>query len=295
MTPTIIYQYAQCPDGPIHFAEAGSGETLLLLHATPRSHRSFRNMLPLLAPHCRALAIDTPGFGNSAPLPSKITVEALASMLIDFMDQQNIAQAHVFGLHSGNKIGAALAAGWTKRIKSLIVAGHTHSLIANSQSRDAAIHALSDHYPPHYAEAPDGAQHIRAWVAAHAEAQQLWWQQNLISSSNIESKDIEYAEARVIDYLLGRHSIPAMYEAIFAFNFNAALAQVEAPTLILELLTPDEAHHGEQAAKLCSLMKRARPARVKPGDRSSLEKNPLAIVTPILDFLALLATAARSG
>jgi hypothetical protein len=51
------------------------------------------------------------------------------------------------------------------------------------------------------------------------------------------------------------------------------------------LLTPDEAHHGEQAEKVCSLMKSARAAKVKNGDRSSLEKNPQAIVTPILDFL----------
>ena len=76
-----------------------------------------------------------------------------------------------------------------------------------------------------------------------------------------------------------------MYNAIFDFDFNAALAQLEAPTLVLELLTPDEAHHGEQAAKVCSLMKRARAASAENGDRSSLEKNPLAIVTPILDFL----------
>lgn len=85
--------------------------------------------------------------------------------------------------------------------------------------------------------------------------------------------------------VLGRHSIRAMYNAIFDFNFNAALAQLDAPTLVLELLSPDEAHHGEQAAKVCSLMKRARAARVENGDRSFLEKNPLAIVTPILDFL----------
>ena len=144
---------------------------------------------------------------------------------------------------------------------------------------------MSDHYPPLYAEAPDGAENIRDWVAAHAETQKLWWQQNLISSSQVEKQDVDYAEARVIDYLLGRHSIRAMYNAIFNFDFNAALAQLEATTLVLELLTPDEAHHGEQAEKVCSLMKNARATRVENSDRSSLEKNPLAIVTPILDFL----------
>lgn len=285
MSLTTSYGYAQCPEGRIHYAEAGAGDVLLLLHATPRSHRSFRNMLPLLAPHCRAIAIDAPGFGNSDPLPARVSVESVAARLISFLNSMGIARANVFGLHTGNKLAAAMAAFWPGRVASVIIAGQTHSLIVDNESRDAAIHAFFDRYPPRYAESPDGAHYIREWAAAHAEAQDLWWSQNLISAPKIERRDLEYAEARVIDYLLGRRSITPIYEAIFAFDFTAALAQIEAPALVLELLTPSEAHFGEQAAQLCAMMKRARPAKIENADRSSLEGRPADVVRPVREFL----------
>lgn len=282
------YGYAEIPGGRLHYAEAGTGEPLLLLHATPRSHRTFRNLLPLLAPHCRAIALDAPGFGNSSDLPPAITLERMADLLVAFMDARGLARASVFGLHTGNKLAVAMADRHPGRIAALVLAGHTHSLIADPAERERAIHALSDHYPPPFAAVPGGAQHIREWVAAHAEVQKLWWQQNLVSAPNVEKKDIEYAEARVVDYLLGRRSIRAVYDAIFAYDFNAALARIEAPALILELLAPDETHFGEQAAKVCALMKRARPARIPGGDRSWIEKHPADLARPVLDFLATL-------
>lgn len=280
------FGYAAVPGGRLHYAEAGQGEPLLCLHATPRSHRSFRNLLPLFAAKHRAIAVDAPGFGNSSDLPVPTTMESVADRLVAFLDAMRIERASVFGLHTGNKLAVTMADRHPKRIRALILAGHTHSLIADPKERDSAIHALSDHYPPPYAEVPGGAQHIRDWVSAHAEAQKLWWTQNLISSATIEKKDIEYNEARVVDYLLGRRSIRAVYEAIFQHDFNAALARVDTPALVLELLAPDEAHFGEQAPKVCALMKNAKPARVPGGDRSWLEKHPGAIAAPVLQFLS---------
>lgn len=285
--------YAACPEGAIHYAEAGSGEALLLLHATPRSHRSFRHMLPLLAPHCRAIAIDAPGFGNSDPLPAEVTMQGLAAHLVSFLDVMKINRAHIFGLHTGNKIAAAMAQGWPERVASVVLAGHTHSLIADDAAREKAIHALSDHYPPTYAATPDGAHFIREWAAAHTEAQALWWEHKLVSSPKIERKDIDYAESRVIDYLVSRKSILPAYKAIFAFDFIGALKALEAPALVLELLPADEAHFGEQAPKLCALMKRATAAKIPGGDRSWLENHPADVVKPLLAFLRK-TTAARS-
>lgn len=283
------FGYAAVPGGRIHYAEAGSGTPLLCLHATPRSHRSFRNLLPLFAAKHRAIAVDAPGFGNSSDLPAGVTLEAMADRLVAFLDARGIDCASIFGLHTGNKLAVAMADRHPGRIAALVLAGHTHSLIADPAERDKAIHALSDHYPPPYAEVPGGGHHIRDWVSAHAEAQKLWWQQNLVSSANIEKKDIEYAEARVTDYLLGRRSIRPVYEAIFKYDFNAALARIDMPALVLELLAPDEAHFGEQAPKVCAMMKRASPARIPGGDRSWLEKHPAEVAAPVLAFLASVA------
>ena len=98
------FGYAQTALGRLHYAEAGSGPPLLLMHASARSHRSFRHMLPLLAPRFRTVAVDLPGFGASAPLPRGTSIEAMAGAIAEFLDACGLGRAHVFGLHTGNKI-----------------------------------------------------------------------------------------------------------------------------------------------------------------------------------------------
>ena len=46
-----------------HVQETGSGETLLLLHGAGGSTHSWRDLIPLLAPHYHVVALDLPGQG----------------------------------------------------------------------------------------------------------------------------------------------------------------------------------------------------------------------------------------
>jgi pimeloyl-ACP methyl ester carboxylesterase len=278
--------YARTRRGLLHYAEAGEGPPLLLLGAVPRTYRCFRRALPLLAPRFRAIALDAPGFGNSHPLPSPTSVAAVAECLVDFLDALGIARTHVFGLHTGNKLAAALAAGWPERIDRLVLAGQTHSIILDRAKRNAAIRPWFDRYAPQYGESADGAHHVRDWAAAHAMAYGFWWPQKLLTGATVDPADVENAEARVIDYLLGRRSIVPMYEANFAFDLAAALLRIEAPTLVLELRTPQEAHLGSQAEAICGLMKRASPAVLDGFDGLVLEQRPEAIVDPVVAFLS---------
>jgi pimeloyl-ACP methyl ester carboxylesterase len=276
--------YARTPQGEIHYAEAGTGEALVLLHAVPRSHRYFRHALPLLAPHFRTIAVGIPGFGGSEALPGPPSMRAIAESLVQFLDALGIGRAHFFGLHTGNKIAAALAAHWPSRVNDLVLAGQTHSLILDQARRDEAIRHIADHYFPRYAESADGAHHVRHWAAAHAEMQALWWPQRIRTAATIQASDIDNAEAQVIDYLQGRRSIMPVYEANFSFDLEDHLKRIEARTLVLELLTPQEMQLGEQAERLRSVMKRAETASVH-ADGEILETDPKRITELVVRFL----------
>jgi pimeloyl-ACP methyl ester carboxylesterase len=277
--------YASTPRGLVHYAEAGDGPPLILLSATPRTHRCFERVLPLLAPHFRAIAIDTPGFGNSHPLPDPVTVPAVAACLVDFLDALGIERTHVFGLHTGNKLAASLAANWPARVGRLVIAGQTHSIILDTAARNAAIRPWFDRYCAQYGPSADGAHLVRQWTAVHATAYGFWWPPKLLTGRSVEPMDVENAEARVIDYLLGWRSIVPMYEAIFEFDLAEAFARIEAPTLVLELLTAQEAHLGGQAEHICKLMKRATPASLVESDGLVLEMRPEVVARSILPFL----------
>jgi pimeloyl-ACP methyl ester carboxylesterase len=276
--------YAETSHGFMHYAEAGAGEPLLLLHATPRSHRYFRYALPRLAPRFRAIAVDTPGFGNSHPLPAPTSIRSIAECFVQFLDALGIERAHFFGLHTGNKIVATLAAEWPSRVVSAVLAGQTHSLILDKGGRDEAIRSIVDHYFPQYGESVDGAHHVRRWAAVHAEVQALWWPQPLRTAAKVQASDTDNAEARVIDYLQGWRSIVPVYEAIFSFDMEDALRRMAARTLVLELATPHEEHLGRQAERLCSVMKNAQ-AVVLHADGDVLETNPEEVTQTVLRFL----------
>lgn len=85
--------YADTPEGQIHYYTHGRGEPLLLLHATPRSARSYARMTRLLGAKFRCFAVDTLGFGSSDPLPAKATMEDLARSMIHFCVAAHCAES----------------------------------------------------------------------------------------------------------------------------------------------------------------------------------------------------------
>ena len=61
--------FADLSVGQVHYAECGAAPAppVLLLHQSPRSWTEYREVLPLLGQRYRAIAMDTVGFGDSAP------------------------------------------------------------------------------------------------------------------------------------------------------------------------------------------------------------------------------------
>ena len=277
--------YAERPRGLIHYAQAGAGAPLLLLHATPGSYRAFRQLAPLLAPHFHTIAPDTPGYGNSDALQGDTSIEALASSMVDLLDALELPRAHVLGLHTGNKIAAALAAHWPDRVDRVVLAGHTHSLIVDKASRDSAIHHLVNHYFPAFGASADGSHRVRSWLMAQADVQSLWWPPQLLTGAPVADEDVAVAEAMVIDHLLGWRSIVPTYEAIFTFDLAAALGKISAPTLVLELRPADEAHLPAQAPALCAIIGRARSERLDGCDASVFRRHPERVADAVLPFL----------
>ena len=277
--------YAETPRGALHYAWAGDGPPLLLLHSTPRSHRQFRHLLPALAGQFRAIAVDAPGYGNSHPLPAPMTMPWMAESLTMLLDALGLERAHVLGFHTGNKIAAALAAQWPDRVDRMVFCGQTHSIIVEGPERNAAIRAFCDRYFCSFASSPDGSHHVREWAAAHAIAQGYWWPQKLQTGSPIAEEDVRQAEIQVTDYLQGRRSIVPTYEAILGYDLADALRRVAAPTLVLEFVTAREAHFGSQAERICAMMRNATPAWLQNADGTVPEQRPHDLAAAITPFL----------
>lgn len=95
---------------------------MLLLHQTPRSWDEYRDVLPLLGQQFRVLAMDTMGFGDSAPLPAQAdSIERWAEAAFDLLDALGISQCAVVGHHTGAVIALEMAASRPPRITALVL------------------------------------------------------------------------------------------------------------------------------------------------------------------------------
>ena len=106
--------------GLLHVAQCGAGLPVLLLHQTPRSWDEYRDVLPLLGARLHAIAVDTPGFGDSPPL-AEPSIEAWAEAMLAAMDALRLARAAVVGHHTGAAIALELAARAPARVAALVL------------------------------------------------------------------------------------------------------------------------------------------------------------------------------
>jgi pimeloyl-ACP methyl ester carboxylesterase len=121
---TIRKSYVEGTWGQVHVRMAGEGMPLLLLHQSPVSSIQFEAALPLLAKAgVKAIAIDTPGFGESAPPPAPTSIQAYADNVVAVMASLGLARAHVLGHHTGAAIAASLAARHNSKVDKLILNG----------------------------------------------------------------------------------------------------------------------------------------------------------------------------
>jgi pimeloyl-ACP methyl ester carboxylesterase len=118
--PVIERRFVATLRARIHIATAGEGRPILLLHQTPRSWDEYRDVLPRLGRHYRAIAMDTVGFGDSGPLPfTENSIEAWSACAFDLLDALDLSQAAVVGHHTGAAIAIEMAAAKPGRIAAM--------------------------------------------------------------------------------------------------------------------------------------------------------------------------------
>ncbi|MGO4235844.1 alpha/beta fold hydrolase [Pseudarthrobacter sp. YAF2] len=120
---TLRYGYAETPLGQLHYAEAGEGEAVILLHQTPRSLDEFREVHPLLAAKRRVIAMDMYGFGMSAkPAPGcPQTIEQYAAGVIALADALQLERFALVGHHTGMFVASEVAAALPDRVSASVL------------------------------------------------------------------------------------------------------------------------------------------------------------------------------
>jgi pimeloyl-ACP methyl ester carboxylesterase len=112
---------------PIHYSECGppAGAPVLLMHGfLVDASLNWRPVIPVLAQHCRVIAVDARGHGRSGKPNSPGAYGAeIALDLVRLMDHLGIERAHVAGYSMGGLAALYLAAHHPDRLLSAVVCG----------------------------------------------------------------------------------------------------------------------------------------------------------------------------
>ena len=152
-------QYADTPEGQVHYRIEGNGEPILLLHASVSSSDEYAKVIPFLSKNYCAIAMDFLGNGNSDPAPHPYTVGDHTRTVVSFMDTLGINKAIVVGQHIGAKMGMELAVTMPERVSKLVL-----SNIGYYPKPEEGIGLVID--PPNYTgpvEIKADGSHVMEW------------------------------------------------------------------------------------------------------------------------------------
>ncbi len=265
--PRITRHFADGPLGCVHYRQAGAGigrEVLVLLHQTADSSAIFADVMPLLATHFHVIAPDTPGFGASAPPAKAPGLDGYVGALIAMADTVGVSRAHWLGHHSGASFALEIAARHADRVDRLVLCGLPDF---PPEGHAARIDALS---PPERASLQEAVD----WTLARIEKRMRPW------ASETQMR------ASFIDTLGAITQIRAAYEAVYACDVSARIAQLRAPTLLL--LGADEGFAASQRALLPRLRRALIPAdlhAIEGAGATTMLQTPSAFANAVYAFL----------
>jgi len=223
---------AATPFGDLAALQWGNAHAppLLALHGWLDNAASFARLAPLLAAHRRVIALDLPGHGHSAHLPTSVhrynNLDQVDHVL-DFADALKLDRFDLLGHSLGAGIASLTAAAAPARIgKLLLIEG---------------LGPLAD----------DGSQTLSRWRDAHAQRETLRRPPRVFASADIavrarvaaggldadEARPIVERNLRKVDAAFTWRSDPRLRLStplrIEEHQLRRLLAGIDAPTLLL--------------------------------------------------------------
>jgi pimeloyl-ACP methyl ester carboxylesterase len=105
----ITHQTLTAAGTEVHVASAGHGSPVLLVHGFPETWWTFHKLFPYLSEHHQILAVDLPGFGDSA-IVEDFGSEQMAATLAGVIDELGIGPVHLTGQDISGPLTYRLAA-----------------------------------------------------------------------------------------------------------------------------------------------------------------------------------------
>lgn len=256
--------FADLSVGQVHYAQCGDAcaPAVLLLHQSPRSWAEYRDVLPLLGRRYRAIAMDTVGFGDSAPPPWAPSIERWAGVAAELLDSLGIECAHVVGHHTGGVIAVELAARFAHKVGAVVLSStpYTDEAFRTARATRPPIDAVE--------QKADGSHLMQMW-------------RNRQGFYPPHRPDL--LEAFVLDGLKASGDIEGGHRAVASYRMEESIRLVTQPVLLVR--APQDPFASPHAAELAEHLPNARIVDIHGGMVPLPDQLPEAFADAVLDFL----------
>lgn len=191
-----------------------------------------------LAADFTVIAPDTPGNGNSDPLPLETpTIYDYADNLAEFMTALGIPQAAFYGFHTGASVAIAFAHRYPERTAVAVANG---LVVATPEERADRL----AHYLPPFHPQWDGGHLLWAWNRMREQTIfSPWYRPSAAGRMPIDVPSPEALTLGVLELLRAGDHYRAPYASVFAYAPEAAVREMRARTYIIAAETDSLLKH----------------------------------------------------
>lgn len=261
--PPTQRSFVQTRCGMLHAASCGEGFPVLLLHQTPRSWDEYRGVLPLLGRRVHAIAMDTPGFGDSPPMrDASPSIEAWADAATALLDARGVGRACIVGHHTGAVIALEATARAPGRVAALV--------LSSCPMVDAARrHSHAGKTPIDTAQpSPDGGHLL-----------QLWSQRQPYYPAG----DTGLLDRYIVDAIRAGSMATEGHRVVNRYGMEDRITAVRAPTLVIGATNDPHAYPATQ--RIAAALRGARVVEIAGGMVPLPDQKPAEFADAILRFL----------
>ena len=215
--------------GQMHYRVSGNGPPVVLLHDSPRSSTMYVKLLESLGEQFTAIALDSPGYGNSAPLPEtpRPEIADYARALADTLTALGIERCPVYGFHTSSKINLQFAIDHPKRVSLAIMDGLN---LPPGGPNDAFI----ERYMKPFVMSEDGSHFAAAWSRARDFFRFFpWFDHSPAARLPLDFPDETFLHGYTLDMLMAGRHYSGAYSAAMRYFAPPQVLKLQAPAVFM--------------------------------------------------------------
>jgi len=220
----IKRRFAQVRGRDVHYARAGEGPALVMLHAAPCSSKVMAPIQQIFARDFTAFAIDLPGFGLSSPLPGDVlTTQDIADSIEETVTALGLNKIALYGRHTGAGVAVEFARRFPHRCSMVLTDGFP--VFPNPYS-DERLEEYLKPIEPQW----DGSHLL--WIWFRYRDQHVFWPWDRQDNEHRSDTDVpsdDFVHRGAIEILEAENGYRKVYESAFRHAGLQMIGELKVP------------------------------------------------------------------